>query len=501
MTSSIQRKMAGGAVWMVLFKLVERSLGLISMLILVRLLTPADFGTVAMAMSFIVMAELLAAFGFDVALIQMQDADEEHYHTAWTYNLLLGLLITTIMLVSASSISTFYKNPDLFWVVCALALGPLIAGCENIGVVAFRKDMQFRREFAFQLSRKVIGFIVVVPLAYYLHSYWALVAGILASKTAGTVTSYLAHPFRPRFSLMKTHGLMNFSRWLLMNNVVSFLKERSSDFFIGRMLGAAPLGLYNISYEVALMPTTELSAPINRALLPGFARMAGDPDAMRSAYLNAIGLLVLMAVPAAAGIYAVAPFFVPVLLGAKWSASVPLMEILSFNGGLLMFHSSICTVLIANGHPDRVTKTNATFVVLLLILLGTLIHFYGINGAAFAALLASIITTPLYLHQVKVSLGVPVMQFLRVAARPITSALVMAILVRWFLPAWTPDLHLTTSIGWLVGGVVVGVIAYVASIFALWHLMGRPDGAEKVVYERIRARVVRYFGATTSKSM
>jgi len=491
--------MAGGAFWMVLFKLVERSLGLISMLILVRLLSPVDFGTVAMAMSFIVMAELLAAFGFDVALIQMQDTDEDHYHTAWTFNFLLGLTITILMLAAATGIASFYKHPEVFWVVCALSLGPLITGCENIGVVAFRKDMQFRREFVFQLSRKIIGFMVVVPLAYYLHSYWALVAGILSAKLAGTITSYLAHPFRPRFSLSKASGLMNFSKWLLMNNIVGFLKERSSDFFIGRMLGAAPLGLYNISYEVALMPTTELSAPINRALLPGFAKIAKDPEAMRAAYANAIGMLVLLAVPAAAGIFAVAPFFVPVLLGTKWLASIPLMEILSFNGGILMFHSSICTVLIANGHPDRVTRTNGLFVLLLFILLGLLIPAYGLNGAAFAALGASILTTPIYLAEIRRSLDVPVMQFVRVAARPITAAAVMAALVRWVLPDWTPEMNLVTSIGWLFGGVSIGVLAYASVIMLLWQVTGRPAGAEKVLFDRIRARIVKGDVAPASK--
>ncbi len=100
MSQDVQGEMARGALWMVLFKLLERSLGLISTLILVRLLSPIDFGIIAMATSFIFMAELLTAFGFDVALIQKQDATEEHYHTAWTCNVLLGLLITAAMLVA-----------------------------------------------------------------------------------------------------------------------------------------------------------------------------------------------------------------------------------------------------------------------------------------------------------------------------------------------------------------------------------------------------------------
>lgn len=498
MTQSAQRKMATGAIWMLLFKLAERSLGLISTVILVRLLTPADFGIVAMAGSFILMAEMMTAFSFDVALIQNQGATEEHYHTAWTCNVLLGLSITLMMLIAADWIAAFYRQPEMFWIVCAFAVGPLITGFENIGVVAFRKEMQFRREFNFQLIRKVIGFMVVIPLAFFTHSYWALVAGILTSKLAGTINSYLVHPFRPRFCLAKVRSLLSFSRWLLLNNFVGFLKERSADFVIGRWQGAAPLGVYNISYEIAIMPTTELSAPINRALLPGFASIAHDPVAMRNAYGNAIGMLALIAVPAATGIFALAPYIVPIVLGTKWLAGVPLMEILAFNGGLLLFHSSICTVLIANGHPDRVTKTNGLYVVMLLILFGLLVPDYGVTGAAVAALVASILGTPVYLYQVRHSVGVPVSVFLGAALRPVIAALVMAGLVRWLLPEWTPEMNHAMAIGWMIGGMAIGISAYAAAILLLWLVAGRPAGAERALFERVRQQLAKRGAAPTT---
>src|SRR5207253_10876473 len=112
--------------------LVERSLGLVSTLILVRLLSPQDFGIVAMALSFISLAEMLTGFGFDVALIQNQTAEERHYHTAWTCNALVGLGIFLLMLAAAGPVTAFYAEPAVFWVMCSLALAPLIGGCENI---------------------------------------------------------------------------------------------------------------------------------------------------------------------------------------------------------------------------------------------------------------------------------------------------------------------------------------------------------------------------------
>src|SRR3989344_4797747 len=488
MTRSVQSKMARGAVWMMLFKLVERSLGLVSTLILVRLLAPADFGIMAMAFSFILVAELLTAFGFDIALIQRQDATEEHYHSAWTCNVLLGLTITVLMLATAWPIALFYGQPDVFWVVCALAIGPLIGGAENIGVVAFRKDLDFRKEFAFQLSRKVAGFVCAVPLAFWLQSYWALVGGTLAFKLAGTVNSYWVHPFRPHFSLRQARALIGFSKWLLLNNIVGFLKERTSDFFIGRLHGPAALGLYNVSYEFANLPSTEMSAPINRALLPGFARLTSERAALAGAYLNAMRVLALFAIPAAAGVFAVAEYFVPVVLGAKWLETTPLLKLLTINGALLFFHSSICAVLIGTGHPDRAVKTNSIYVVLMIagfILLADI----GTLGVVYTVLTASVLTTPVYLYQVRRCIGVKAISFLGAALRPMIASLIMILAVHGFLPDFSATQSTLESISWLGGGVVVGVITYISAMVVMWLVLSRPAGAESMLIEKIHGRI------------
>jgi lipopolysaccharide exporter len=499
---STQSKMARGAIWMVLFKFVERGLGLISTLILARLLTPADFGVVAMAISFIAMAELMSAFSFDVAIIHNQAATTEHYNSAWTCNFLLGLSITLAMFLIAVPIAAFYRKPELTWVVMALAFGPLFTGAENIGVVAFRKDLDFRREFKFQVSRKFISFAVVVPLAFVLRSYWALVVGMLFGRFAGTAISYLMHPFRPRFTLVRVRELLVFSRWLLFNNFVSFFKERSADFFIGRLAGASSLGTYNVAYELAHLPTTEISAPINRALLPGFAKME-TPAEIAVAYANAVGLLALLALPAAACIFAVAPFLVPVLLGQKWLGAVALMQILAFNGALLLFHSSICAVLIGRGFPARVTYSNAIFTCVLLALLALSFLYgrdMGVVGAAYAALLTSVICTPVYLHQMRRCLGLGAGMFLKAITRPVIAAAMLVVTVRAMLPAYEPAMGFVVSLGWLVAGVVLAVSTYIATVAVAWQLLGRPPGAEQMLLERARALWARRAGAVASGS-
>ncbi|HQQ74762.1 MAG TPA: lipopolysaccharide biosynthesis protein [Pseudomonadales bacterium] len=487
MSNKIQSKMAKGAIWMVSFKLIERSIGLVSTLVLARLLSPADFGVISMALSFIFLAELLGAFGFDVALIHNQSATREYYDTAWTCNILLGLSITLIMVLAAFPIANFYKHPELVWVVSVLALGPLISGAENVGVVAFRKELLFHKEFVFQLTRKALGFMIVIPMALALQNYWALVTGILFSKLAATVISYLMHPYRPRFALSRTRELIGFSGWLLMNNLIGFFKERSSDFFIGRLFGADSLGTYNIAYEFGHLPSTELSAPINRALLPGFAKMTEVEDVSRG-YKNSLGIMALLAVPCAAGLAVLAPYFVPTVLGVKWLAAVPLMQILAFNGAVLMFHSPICAVLLARGYPQMPVIANGLYMLILLSQLSFIalnVEQFSVRNAAFAALLSSLLSTPLYLYILQRKLSISPMIFMRAIVRPLCSSVLMVLTIHWLLPAYDSSMALTTVATWLLAGIGIGVIVYMLAVLILWILGGRPNGPERVLLDHV----------------
>jgi O-antigen/teichoic acid export membrane protein len=293
------------------------------------------------------------------------------------------------------------------------------------------------------------------------------------------------HPFRPRPSLERIGQLFHFSKWILLHNVIAFARERSSDFFVGRMFGAATLGTYSISYEFANLPTTELGAPINRALLPGFAKMESGGE-VASAYGNAIGLLAWLALPVAAGLFALAPFFVPVVLGLKWLDAVHLMRTLALNGVMLMLHASMCAVLIARGFPARVAAANVTYVVVLLPMLGVFALHFGIEGVVYAALLSAIVCTPVYLWQIQRCIGIKPAVFLRAVARPAVCSLFMVGAVLAVVPPYALTMGFGQTLGWLLAGMVIGAATYLASAGLLWLLSGRPPGTERMLLDKAR---------------
>lgn len=483
------KKMAKGAAWMLLFKLTERSLGLISTIILARLLLPDDFGLVAMAMSVIAVLELLSAFGFDIVLIQNQKAGRKHYDTAWTFNVLFAIFSAACLAALAIPTAGFYKEPELEIVMYSLSLGFLVQGFENIGIVDFRKNMEFNKEFNFLLGKKLISFCVTVPLAFYLRNYWALVIGIVTGKLAGMALSYWFHSYRPRFSLQARHELFHFSKWLLINNILNFLRFRSVDFIIGRYSGTRALGLFNISFEISNLPTTEMVAPINRAVFPGYAKMANDLAILRQAFLNTISLIALFALPAALGITVTAEYIVKVFLGSNWLDAIPLIEILAVFGAVISLQTNIGSVFLAINKPRVLSILSFASLLVLAPLVFSSINDYGTIGVAWSYLISALIMLPIYYYVTFKYINLNTFVFLRFIWRPIISSILMYYSTEYMLQALTNEYLINNSFILLIIGILFGAIIYSMSILLFWLISSKPEGAETFVLDKIKNRM------------
>jgi O-antigen/teichoic acid export membrane protein len=481
------KKMASGAIWMVLFKFVERGLGLISTLILVRLLTPNDFGVVAMAMSFVALLELLSAFGFDIALIRQRDANRSHYDTAWTFNVILGAIIAIVMVALSGQLATFYREPALAGIVSVLAIGAFVQGLENIGTVAFRKELDFAREFRFQVGKKIAGFLTTVPLAFAIGNYWALIAGIVVGRCASVALSYWVHPYRPKWSLAARADLLHFSKWLLINNVLNFFRERVSDVLIGRGAGARTLGLYNVSYEIANLPTTELVMPINRAVFPAYATISNDATALQRGFAAVIGVIALFAVPAGVGIAAIADELTPVMLGPQWTDAALLIEVLALFGVTMALQTNSYSVYLAVGKPHLQGIVSLVFLAVLVPTMWYLLELSGIRGAGIACLAAGLVTLPVNYFIVLRQLALPFGAVATQLWRPLVAAALMFAAVHSLVGRLPPPGENLGGVLQLLGCVAVGAATYLATLIALWFVSGRPQSAERAVWDRASA--------------
>jgi len=478
---SVNKQMAKGAVWMVLFKTFERSIGMISLMILARLLTPADFGTVAIATAITALLDLLSAFGFDIALIQNSDPPREHFDTVWSFEVLFGLFGATVLVVGSGAIADFYNQPKLQPVMWVLAATYVVNGFTNIGTIYFRKNLDFRREFIFLATKKICTFLVTVPTAFFLRNYWALLAGIFFGQCFSLVQSYVLHPFRPRFSLSAWRELFGVSNWLFINNMSLFMRQRSGDFIIGKLVGAATLGLFNVAEEVANLTTNELIAPINRAVFPGYVKLKKDLGALRQSFLDVNALVTSFAVPSGMGIAVLAPQIVPLMLGNQWLSIIPVIQLLALSAILMALQTNTGYIILALGYNKVHTLINLTSSIILAVTLFFAIQFWGLKGAALATLFHNVYRGPLQYHYVMKFTGVKRRQVLAIQWRPFVAAGVMVAGVWGFVQLVGLQSGTVEAIALLLSCVAVGVITYALALLALWQLVGRPRGAEQTM--------------------
>jgi lipopolysaccharide exporter len=483
---SIKAKIARGATWMLLFRVTDRGLAFVSTIVLARALVPGDFGLVAMAMSVVTLIELTGAFSLEVALIQRAHPTRDHYDTAWTLRFLFALFGATATAALAWPAATFYADERLGPVLLALAGNWLVGSLDNIGVVDFRRELNFRREYWYLISKRLVAVPVTLLLAVTLRTYWALIAGTVAGTLASVLLSYSMHPYRPRPTLKAWRDLLSFSVWLFLNNLLNFLQLRLAHFIIGRSQGAGALGIFTVATDFAALASTEITGPVNRAVLPGLVRMAESMDGMRKGLLQITGAVLLITLPAAFGMAAIAEPIVLTLLGWQWRPAVPVLQILVIAGAMQTITANNHSAYLAAAKTHVPVIINTAFVVALVPLLFAL-HGFGVVGVAFAQLGAMAAAVGVSLALMKRYIGTSVRELAGAAWRPFSAAATMAVAV-YLLDANNFGLAgvLAPYIR-LVAGIVSGVALYVLLVGALWMATGRNDGLERIVLERARA--------------
>lgn len=324
---SLGRHVAAASLFMVGLRLSFRMIGVVSTLILVRLLAPTDFGIVGLAMAVASGLDLLTEASLGMALIRLPEMTRAHLDTAFTFQILRGLLIGLVLASTAGLAASWMGEPrvrPIMWVLSATAV---IQGFENIGMVEFRRNLQFSRIFEQRFYAKLFGMSVTMPIAALFHSYWALVLGTASIRIFVVAFSYYRHPFRPWLSLARWRELFNFSKWFVLSNMMWVLDSYTATFLFGRIGGPRAVGLLQVSYQIASIPASEIAAPIREPMYSGYARVLGDVPRLRKQFVDGFAVLILVIGPISAGIALTADLITPIALGPQWADAAPLIRL------------------------------------------------------------------------------------------------------------------------------------------------------------------------------
>ncbi len=476
---AVGRSMARGAAWMVLMRLVVRGAGLINMVILARLLMPEDFGLIAMAMIVVGAIDIFSEFSFDVALIKKQDADRADYDTAWTLSIIRGVVVALVLLTFAAPAAELFDEPRLAPVIAGLALSPMLVGFQNVGIVDFRKSLNFRRDFLFMAGAKVTAVTVTIMLALLWRNHWALVGGMIGASLWRVTASYAMHPFRPRPSLARWRELFAFTKWLLLHNILLYFRNRADRLVIGKMLGASALGVYTLAFDLANLVTSELMAPIRRALLPGYAKLTEDPLRMQRTFVDVFALTLWIGAPIPIVIGLLAEPLVGLLLGEGWLGVVPLTQLLVVAGFFGLLSSGSQPVYLAKGRPELQTYLTGLAAALLLPAIVVGVDNAGAIGGAIALVLVQTLIALLDVAIVIGLLKLDIREIVGACWRSLVSLGLMTASVHAIVRVWPEGGGPIHDAGLLVAAAIVGAAVYLAGSLLLWRLDGGGRGPER----------------------
>jgi O-antigen/teichoic acid export membrane protein len=478
MTNSILARTALSAGWVIGWRMATRLLGLASTLLLVRLLLPEDFGVVALGAAFAQTVDAMSALGTDDALIREREPTRALYDTAFTLNAMRGVLTGAVVTATAWPTAVFFGEPRLTSLLLALAALAVVDGWLNIGVVDFRRDFQFHKEFLLNILPRVASVGVTVAAAVLFQSYWALIAGQATFRVLRVVSSYRMHPYRPRFSLAAWRRLLLFSAWAWALTVVQMAQERVDAFVIGRSLGTGGVGAYALGFEIATLPTSEVVDPLGRAAYSGFSatRREGGTHAL---FNRLIASSLLIAGPAGLGLSMVADPLVRVALGERWLQVVPVIQVLSLACGVAPFGNLAFMVLRSYGYFATICAASFCGLLVKVAMIRTLLQLYGLPGAAGGAAAAMTFESLTLLAVVVATQRLPVGPLIARCWRVVAACAVMTGTLWLAGLAWTGwSETFAASALRLLAAAALGAGAYAATLGVLWSAQGRPDGAE-----------------------
>ncbi len=470
------RRFARGAGWLYAYRWLDRLLDFVAIVVLARILSPEDFGLVAIAASFVTIIEGLAAFDVHKALIRIRDDDRALYDSAWTLSALRGLAAALVML----SIAPFLTDPRIGAVLSALALSPILTGLSNPRFVSFERELVYSKLAILTLGAKVGSFCVTVAVALIARSYWALVLGLLVGSLLSLALSYLLRPYRPRVSFARAADIFGFSGWLSLTTIVTTLSMETDKLIVGRLLGVADAGLYFMTQRIGVLPTRELISPLQRILFPSFSELAEHPARLRRVVRESINVLGSLSLPAGCGFALVAADFVPLVLGDQWSVIVPLVSLLVPYLGLRATLSMTLPCVMALGRTRLLFRVSLAYALVHLPAFIAATALFGLTGTIGSIVVAGALYWYLSAWLLRKTVGIGLGEILAQLRRPLCATVFMigAVLA---VGAAQPLGLLAEGGTWLslVTRIAIGGLVFPSVQYALWRLEGRPDGVER----------------------
>lgn len=347
---------AAHATWWSALEITSRyGVQIVVTIVLARLLSPSDFGLIAMLLVFTNIGTVVADAGFGTALIQRQVTSADDETTVFWFNCAAGIVGTGLLWFGAEAVASFYHQPALSSLTKGVSWVILLAALGAVPDALLTQQLRFRARAKAQTVASVISGGIAILAAWRGYGVWSLVIQALVASGLRSSCLWIFSRWHPRgrFSAASFHRLFRFGGFMLLSGLLSTVSIRIQSLLIGRVFDAGTLGYYSLAQNTTQAPTSFIGAILSRVGLPVFSSMAGDKERLRLALQTSLNVSMFAFVPCMIGLALVAQPLIEAVYGTRWEAAAPILSLLAVAGALWPVHVLNLAALTAQGHSNR----------------------------------------------------------------------------------------------------------------------------------------------------
>ena len=471
---SLRSQVLAGLFWTGGMRLLSQILTWAVTIVVIRLLSPGDYGLLAMATIFVGFLALVAEAGLGSALVQAPELDDLTLRRIFGAVILIDFALFALQFAAAPAIAHFFDEEHLVAIIRVLALQFLLMIFGVIPTSLLARKLDFRRQSMVGMASAVVGSLSTLGMAIAGYGVWALVFGSLVTQLFNTVAINAVLPFLrwPDFSLKGMRGLLVFGGQVTAARIMWFFYSQADIFIVGKLLGKELLGFYSISMHLGSLPVQKISSVINQVAYPAFAQTQHRPDAVRAYMLKSIRLMSFFAFPVLWGVSSISQEIVAVLLGPKWQAAVVPLQLLPLVMPITMFSTFLNTAFQGVGRSSVVFSNVFTAFVVMpaAFWIGAK---WGLPGLCFAWLIGLPLVFLVNLQRMLPLVGLKSIDVLAAMALPALAAGGM------YACVGIARLYIATTL--LAPVVMVTFIAVGTTAYAIITLAANRNGAREVM--------------------
>ncbi len=482
--SDFRHKTLNALAWGLGSRVVTQAASFVIGVTIARLLSPEDYGLIAIAMLFIGLAGLISNVGLGASLVQYKSAGQKEFSSVFWLNLGLSIALATTIYLSSFLASSYFERTELENVLKILSFSFVIAALTMVPQALLSKAMDFKGIALANTAALIFGGGLAIAMALRGFEYWSLIAQQLCSSFVILVVVWKRSRWFPSlfFSWTVISNLMRFSISVFATSLLQYTAKSLDRFLLGKYLGSYHVGVYDKAHSMMLFPLQNISHVVGEVMFPSFSSIQDEKDRIGSVYLRAVGAIALVTFPMMGGIYAVAESFTLGVLGEHWKDIIPVLRILSLAGLFTSIVTLTGSIYLSTGHAGLQLRVNLiTKPITISLLIAGL--SWGVEGVAYAFFIASAMNTLITLSVAGRLINVKLRNIWEVTSNTLACSVVMSVIT--YLSA-----SLLEDFGYVsqfVMQLMVGVVIYTLLLF----------GFKNQAFLDVREVIVQKFQAKT----